>query len=108
MPGILDLYHRLPYPLKVATASARGYALKSWRYGRDHEFRVDAVLTRDFWDQDRWTAWQRDRLSFVLERAATRVPYYRDYWAAQPASSGSPAWTALENWPLLEIGRAHV
>lgn len=27
------LYHRLPYPLRVAAASAHGLRLRRWRYG---------------------------------------------------------------------------
>ena len=34
---LLNLYHRLPAPLRSLVASARGYHLRAWRYGADTE-----------------------------------------------------------------------
>ena len=42
------------------------------------------------------------RLAQVLERAATRVPYYRDQWAARRRKGDRSSWGLLENWPILE------
>lgn len=97
----LKVYHRLPYPAKVMAASARGRALGRWRYGPETEQRVEEALARDGWTADQWRTWREERLAFVLHRAATRVPFYRDQWARRRAAGDRAAWDVLENWPLL-------
>ncbi len=98
----LRLYHALPYPLKVLAASARGYHLRGWRYGADHEQLVEAALERESWPPERWQTWQEERLAYVLHRAATRVPYYRRMWAKRRRKGQRASWEYLENWPVLE------
>ena len=97
----LNIYHQAPYPMKVAAASLRGYYLRYWRYTKETEELVQQALDRERWSQERWQAWQEDRLDFILHRAATRVPYYRDYWA-QRSRLDNASWEYLENWPVLE------
>ncbi|HMT21434.1 MAG TPA: hypothetical protein PKE20_09365, partial [Promineifilum sp.] len=80
MPDWLKIYHRLPYPAKVLAASARGRYLSSWRYGKGIEDKVQEILDRDTWTVEQWRDWNEERLAFVLQRAATKVPYYRDLW----------------------------
>lgn len=101
MPDWLAIYHQLPYPLKAAAASARGYYLNRWRYGPDAEELVAAALARDSWSPDKWAAWQSERLAFVLHRAATQVPYYRDLWERRRRAGDRAAWDTLTNWPVL-------
>ena len=37
----------------------------------------------------------------MLHRAATRVPYYRDYWTERRRGGDTASWEVLENWPIL-------
>jgi len=101
MPDWLKVYHQLPYPAKVLAASARGRRLQRWRYGPDTERLVDEALARDDWTAAQWDAWREERLAFVLHRAATRVPYYRDQWARRRAAGDRAAADVLANWPAL-------
>jgi phenylacetate-CoA ligase len=82
-------------------ASARGYYLRFWRYGRTTELLIEQATEREQWTADRWSTWQRERLAYILDRAATRVPYYREQWSARRRSGDKRSWTVLENWPLL-------
>lgn len=95
------LYHTLPYPLRVVAASCRGYYLKWWRYGFESEELVRAALERESWSQEDWKKWQEERLAAILERAVTRVPYYREYWAGQKRSGKKAGWQEIETWPVL-------
>ncbi|MEP7338511.1 MAG: hypothetical protein ABI977_12305 [Acidobacteriota bacterium] len=98
----LKLYHRLPLPARSLMASARGWHLQSWRYGRETERLVAEALERESWSPDQWRKWQEERLAFVLHRAATRVPYYREQWAARRQRGDKSSWEYLESWPILE------
>lgn len=98
---LLRLYHGLPAPARDAAAGLRGLYLRRWRYGPDTDRLVDEALAREHWSAAQWEAWRTERLATVLERAATRVPYYRDQWAAHRASDAG-AWDRLEAWPILE------
>ncbi|MEZ4517535.1 MAG: AMP-binding protein [Chloroflexota bacterium] len=101
MPDWLPLYHRLPYPLKSLAAGLRGRYLSRWRYGPDAEQLVEETLARDEWTPQQWSAWQEDRLAFLLHRAATQVPFYRDIWQRRRAAGDRAAWDMLSNWPIL-------
>ena len=99
---LLLLYHRLPYPLKVLTASLQGYGLRWRRYGAETERLVEEALARESWTAAQWQAWQGERLARVLSRAATQVPYYREQWALRRRRGDRASWEYLENWPILE------
>jgi phenylacetate-CoA ligase len=62
---------------------------------------VQEALEREHWRPDQWKTWENERLAGVLERAATRVPYYRDYWAKRTSQGAAGAWLDLSNWPVL-------
>src|SRR5689334_6579950 len=83
-------------------ASARGWQLQSWRYGPETERLVAEAFERERWSLDRWRDWQEERLAFVLHRAATQIPYYREQWAARRRAGDHASWEVLENWPVLE------
>ncbi len=102
MPDILSIYHQLPYPLKILAASIRGYQLRWWRYGKDTERLVEEAHEREFWSEEQWSAWRQERLSYVLHRAATQVPYYREYWQKQRQMGNTASWEVLDNWPILQ------
>ena len=99
---MLRLYHHLPGPVRSLVASARGYQLRSWRYGAETEELIAEALEREHWTSERWKTWQENRLSFILNRAATRVPYYREQWAERRRHGDRSSWEYLENWPPLE------
>ena len=97
----ISLYHKLPYPMKVAAANAWGYYLRWWRYGPEIERLVEEVLERDTWSAEKWKDWQDERLAYILDRAATRVPYYRNYWDDRRRNKDKSSWEVLDNWPIL-------
>jgi phenylacetate-CoA ligase len=99
---MLKLYHRLPPPARSLAATLRGYYLRHWRYGRETDQLVQEALERELWTDAQWKDWQDQRLAFVLHRAATRVPYYRQYWQSRRAQGNRRSWEHLENWPILE------
>src|SRR5262245_40740114 len=100
--ALLHFYHRLPAPMRFAAASLRGVYLSSWRYGPKTDQLVEEALHREHWDSRLWKSWQEEQLAFVLNRAATRVPYYREQWAARRRTGDHASWKYLENWPILD------
>lgn len=98
----LSLYHRLPPATKNVVASLRGYYLNWWRYDGRTEQLVEEALERESWSASQWDEWRGPRISRLLERAATRVPYYRDLWAERRRKGDRSSWSYLENWPVLE------
>lgn len=99
---LLKAYHSLPGPLRSVAASIRGMYLRSWRYGAETDRLVEEALERETWTPSRWKVWQEERLAYVLHRAATQVPYYREQWAARRRQGDKASWDYLENWPILE------
>jgi len=101
--SLLTLYHRLPAGrARSAAATLRGAYLSWWRYGAETERLVEEALGRESWSAERWQTWQENRLSALLHRAATRVPYYRQQWSARRAKGDRASWEQLANWPVLE------
>lgn len=101
MPDLLTLYHRLPYPLRVAAATARGLYLRAWRYGAETEALAAQALEREHWPAARWQAWREERLAHLLHRAATRVPFYRAQWQERRRRGDRSPWDQLASWPTL-------
>lgn len=99
---ILNVYHALPMPARSVIASLRGYYLRSWRYDRCTAEFTEQALAREHWNEERWKCWREERLGIVLHRAATRVPYYREYWSARRRQGDNASWEYLENWPILD------
>lgn len=99
---VLQLYHRMPSSSRSLVASLRGYYLRSWRYGSQTDRLVREAHEREHWSARRWKIWQDERLAMLLDRAATRVPYYRKQWAARRRNGDQASWEYLENWPILE------
>lgn len=100
--SLLKLYYHLPLSGRTLAASVRGLYLRSWRYGADTEQKVEEALERESWSPKRWETWQEDRLAFVLRRAASQVPYYREMWAARRHNGDMSSFEVLANWPILE------
>ncbi|HMJ09100.1 MAG TPA: AMP-binding protein [Pyrinomonadaceae bacterium] len=98
----LSVYHRLPPFSRSLVASARGYYLGWWRYDKRTEKLVEDALERDTWTAENWKAWRDERLAFILDRAATKVPFYQDQWAGRRRNGDKASWEHLENWPVLD------
>src|SRR5439155_475490 len=73
----LRLYHGLPAPARSVAATLHGWYLRWWRYGPDAERLVAEARERERYSAERWRVWREERLAYLLHRAATRVPYYR-------------------------------
>ena len=97
----LQIYHQLPPWARSFAASFRGFYLSRLRYDAQTEKLVEEALERDYWSEKEWKVWQEERLSFVLHRAATRVPFYRDQWATRRQNGDKSSWEYLENWRIL-------
>ena len=100
--AILATYHALPPKLRPVVAALRGAYLRAWRYGADTDRLTNEALARDRWTTAQWDTWRAARLAYVLNRAATKVPYYREHWAARRRKGDLSDWSRLEHWPLLE------
>src|ERR1700741_3787415 len=97
-----NIYNSLPGPARSVVASLRGLQLRRLRYGPETRTLIDVALKREHWSKEEWSKWQQERLVKVLQRAATRVPYYREQWAARRKQNHTANWEYLENWPILE------
>jgi phenylacetate-coenzyme A ligase PaaK-like adenylate-forming protein len=100
--ALLRLYHRLPAGMRTVAATLHGLHLRNWRYGPETERLVEEAFERERWGPEQWRVWREERLAFVLHRAATCVPYYRDHWAARRRRGDAASWERLEQWPILE------
>jgi phenylacetate-CoA ligase len=98
--NLLKIYHHLPSPARSAVASLRGYYLNYSRYGADIETRVQQALEREYWSQDELEEWTRKRLRHILERAVTKVPYYRRQWESE-VNGNENRWQGLGHWNVL-------
>jgi phenylacetate-CoA ligase len=98
----LRFYHALPSFLQSTAGTLRGYYLAKWRYGRETDRLVEEAIERETWDADEWKKYNDERLAFLLHRAATRVPFYRDLWNERRRNGDRRSWEYLENWPVLE------
>lgn len=99
---LLNLYHQMPPFARDMAATLRGYYLRSWRYGPETDQWVAEAHERERWSAEQWKTYREERLAYVLHRAATQVPYYREQWAERRRNGDKAGWEYLENWPILE------
>ena len=99
---LLNIYHSLPSWMRSSAASLHGWHLRSWRFGPESPRLRSEALEREQWSQAQWERWRNERLSFVLRKAATEVPFYRRLWAERRRQGDMSSWDQLENWPILE------
>jgi phenylacetate-CoA ligase len=99
---LLNIYNLLPAQVRPVAAGLRGLYLRAWRYGPETDRLVEQALERERWGPKQWRAWREERLAYVLHRATTKVPYYREYWHKRRMSGGHASYEFLENWPILE------
>lgn len=102
MAKLPKLYNHLPYFLRVTGVNVYGYYLNWLRYGGNTQRLVEEALERETWSSQRWKAWQENRLAYILNRAATQVPFYREYWLQRHRHGDKASWEKLQNWPILE------
>lgn len=102
MDKLLKLYHHLPYPARVIAATVKGYQLNHWRYGPETEDLVHQVLDCDNWSREEWNNWSQERIAFILNQAATKVPYYKEKWSYRRRHGDYASWEELKNWPVLK------
>lgn len=98
--SLYDLYHRVPYPVRVAAASAQGLVLRRRRYGRETDRLAGEAIDRETWGPSSWQQWQEAHLERLLEISRSHVPAYRSL----PQADGS-ALARLADLPLLEKAR---
>lgn len=88
--------------MRSSAASLHGIHLRSWRFGPESPQLIQQAMERERWDAEQWKARSEKRLAFVLNKAATEVPYYRRHWAERRRQGDMSSWEQLENWPILE------
>lgn len=98
---LLGMFHILPGPLRTLAATLYGANLRRWRYGKETESLIGEAIQREAWSKERWQSWQEERLAYVLHRAATRVPYYRNEWSRRRRGGDTRSFEYLEHWPIL-------
>ena len=98
---LLSIYHHMPWRLRTIAASLRGRQLQKLRYGPRTDALAEAALAREHWSHAQWQEWTANRLEFVLDRAATMVPFYREMWSERRRRGDRSSWSQLENWPIL-------
>jgi phenylacetate-CoA ligase len=91
----------MPMPLRSFAVGARGWYLRSWRYGPETERLMAEAAEREQWSPAEWKSFLDERLARVLHRAATRVPYYRSEWEKRRRAGDRRTPEYLENWPIL-------
>ena len=101
MEALRRVYDLLPSSAQSAAASLRGLYLRAWRYGPETDVLVADALARETWDRQRWAQWRSEVLPRLLNRAATTVPHYRDWWSERTGPGGGATWSRLEEWPVL-------
>ncbi|MBX3144434.1 MAG: phenylacetate--CoA ligase family protein [Trueperaceae bacterium] len=101
MKTLMAIYRRSPPFAQAIAGSLYGYKLRWWRYGGDTDALAAAAVARERWSEAQWHEWQSSRLAAQLERAATRVPYYREQWRRRREAGDDAAVTDLANWPVL-------
>ncbi|HLG98202.1 MAG TPA: AMP-binding protein [Bryobacteraceae bacterium] len=99
---LLRAYHALPYPIRCAAAGWYGRYLNRWRYDARTERLIEEALEREQWTASQWGRWREEKLGLMLHIAATRVPYYRDYWSKRRRRGDRSSPEILENWPILD------
>lgn len=104
---LMNIYNLLPTQGRTIAAGLHGLYLRAWRYGPETDRLVELALERERWTPKQWLAWREERLAYVLHRAATKVPYYREHWQQRRLKGDHSSPELLENWPVLEKEPLH-
>src|SRR5215813_2958673 len=76
----MELYWRLPVFVQESMLSAYAAYLDRRYYGRAHDEWLEKFSERINWSRAETEQWQNERLQFLINLAATRVPYFREHW----------------------------
>ena len=75
---ILDIYHRLPYPLKVVFATIFGYLQKKRRYGGRFNVFVKELKKTEWNSDSEFDSLVKTKLRNILIHSFNKVPYYKN------------------------------
>src|SRR5688572_16718457 len=95
------VYDHSPYFIKSLMANVYGRQRHAWRYNEKTQELVDQAAERDSWSDEQWKKYTDNRIEFILNRAATKVPYYKEYWQARRKAGDNSSAAYIENWPIL-------
>jgi phenylacetate-CoA ligase len=101
MPNWLNVYHALPYQIRVIAASLHGYYLNSIRYSADTVRLITEAHERDQWTSEEWQSRQSEQVANMLEYAAESIPYYRQHWSERRRHGDRASVNLIKNWPIL-------
>jgi phenylacetate-CoA ligase len=76
----MELYWRLPVWVQEAVLGAYAVYLDRCYYPRDYESWLVRLGKQQRWSAAEADEWQSQRLQFIVQLAALRVPYYRQEW----------------------------
>jgi hypothetical protein len=76
----MELYWRLPVRLQETALSLYAARLDKRYYGPAHDKFLEELKERQEWSTAEFQQWQSQRLQYIVELAATKVPYYREQW----------------------------
>ncbi len=74
------IYSKLPLFLQNTAITTYGLYWRWLRFGGGYQEHEDGYKTRDFFDHDSWSKYQKEKLRNLITIAAREVPYYRDQW----------------------------
>jgi phenylacetate-CoA ligase len=77
----MQLYWRLPIVLQELAVSMRAKQLERLYFGPGYKEWRQRFHCWQSWSRAECVSWQTSRLKYLLELAATRVPYYRERWS---------------------------
>jgi phenylacetate-CoA ligase len=100
--NIQAFYEKMPPSIQSILASAYGYTLLRWRYGSTTETLVNQAFERETYSPEQWKKYQEEHLAYILSRAVSKIPYYRDLWSKRRQKGDKTSWEYLENWPVLD------
>lgn len=76
----MSLYWRLPVFLQETVSSLYAARLEKVNYGPGYEEWRQRFHCWQSWSRADAELWQNAQLTYLVELAATRVPYYREHW----------------------------
>lgn len=76
----MQVYWRLPVFLQEEALSLYARYLEKWYYGAGYEEWRQRFIEWRHWSREDALGWQERQLRYILELAATKVPYYREMW----------------------------
>jgi phenylacetate-CoA ligase len=76
----MQLYWRLPVFMQELAVSMRARTLEKLYYGPGYAEWRQRFHSWTSWSRADASSWQNEQLQYLVELAATRVPYYQEHW----------------------------